>query len=105
MPEHATSATAPAVLSYVQCAAYLGLPSVGALWNMVYRGSAPPSIRYGKRDRRFRRADVDAWLEAKAAAARAEDALVAAQHPPTPRRRGRPTKAETVARRLREGRR
>ena len=71
---------------------------------MVYRRNAPPSIAFGTRDRRFRRVDVDAWLEAKARDAQADNVMAAAQQPPTPRRRGRPTKAETVARRLREGR-
>ena len=104
MRDRPISATAPAVFSYVQCSAYLGLSSVGALRNMVHRRSAPPSIAYGKRDRRFRRSDVDAWLEGKSRDAQAENVIAAAQQPPTPRRRGRPTKAEAFARRLREGR-
>ena len=85
----------PAVLSYAQAAHYLGLPSVGALRNMVYRRAAPPSIAFGKRDRRFRRSDVDAWLDAKARAVPTVEAAVVI----APRRRGRPTKAEVAARR------
>ena len=96
---------APAVLSYTQAASYLGLPSVGALRNLVYRRAAPPSIAYGKRDRRFRRADVDAWLEAKASAARVDQAVMEAGRPSAPRRPGRPTKAEAAARRQASGNR
>lgn len=94
-----STTVSPVVLSYAQAADYLGLPSVGALRNLVYRRSAPPSIAFGQRDRRFRKADVDAWLEAKARVGQVEEAVVEAQKPVAPRRRGRPTKAEVLARR------
>ena len=78
----------------MQASAYLGLPSVGALRMMVYRGSAPPSIRFGMRDRRFRVSDIDGWLASKA--------TVMHKLPPAPaapKKRGRPTKAEQARRR------
>lgn len=84
----------PAVLNYRQASVYLGLPSVDALRMMVYRRSAPPSISFGKRDRRFRVSDVDQWLANKAKTATPE----VAREPEPPRRRGRPTKAEAAAR-------
>ncbi len=83
--------TAPAVMNYAQAAAYLGLPTAGALRTMVYRRRGPPSVSYGIRDRRFRVVDLDRWLAGKAAAA------VPAEPPPR-RRPGRPTKAEAAAR-------
>jgi hypothetical protein len=84
---------APAVLNYTAAAAYLGLPSANALRQMVCRKQAPPSFQFGKRDRRFRVIDINAWLAAKASTAQS-------QQPQTPpRRRGRPTKAETLAQR------
>jgi predicted DNA-binding transcriptional regulator AlpA len=84
---------APAVLNYAAAAAYLGLPSANALRQMVCRGQAPPSIKFGKRARRFRVVDIDEWLAAKAEANQEQ------KPPPPPRRRGRPTKAEAMARR------
>ena len=88
----------PAVLTYRQTAVYLGLSSVDALRMMVMRKKAPPSISYGIRDRRFRVADIDGWLAAKAAASvRREET---SEHVEAPKRkRGRPTKAEVIARR------
>jgi predicted DNA-binding transcriptional regulator AlpA len=83
---------APAVMNYATAAAYLGLPSANALRQMVCRGNAPPSFQFGKRDRRFRVVDIDAWLNAKVG-------IIELAPPPTPRRRGRPTKAEAIARR------
>jgi predicted DNA-binding transcriptional regulator AlpA len=91
------SEPAQAVLSYVQAARYLGLPSVGALRTMVWRGRAPKTISFGRGDKRFRRVDIDAWIAERAAIADAEAACHRA--PPPPPRRGRPTKAEAIARR------
>lgn len=93
------TASAQAVMTYVQASAYLGLPSVGALRNMVYRRSAPPSIAFGKRDRRFRVVDMEAWLFAKAKASGAQESVDQGSAPCPPRRRGRPTKSEQIARR------
>ena len=90
---------APAVLTYSQAAAYLGLSSVGALRNMVYRNLAPPSIAYGKRDRRFPVRLMDAWIEAKAAGEERRQHVKEFERPTPPRGRGRPTKAEQIARR------
>jgi hypothetical protein len=81
----------PAVLSYRQAAHYLGLPSVDALRMMVYRNLAPPSIAFGKRDRRFRVVDIEGWLEAKVEASERRQAAIA---DPAPRGRGRPTKVD-----------
>jgi predicted DNA-binding transcriptional regulator AlpA len=92
-------ASSPAVLSYKEASHYLGIKSVGAFRNMVYRGNAPKSISYNMRDRRFRVADLDAWVAKKFDAARAEDAHVAEQVVARPKKRGRPTKAESIARR------
>jgi hypothetical protein len=92
------AAPSQAVLSYSQAAAYLGLPSVGALRMLVYnRGRAPRSLSYNERDRRFRVSDIDAWLKAKSAVAQAKQEAV----PELPRKRGRPTKVEQAARRFR----
>jgi hypothetical protein len=66
---------------------------------MVYRKVAPPSIAFGKRDRRFRIVDIDGWLAAKAAAATKREAVTEVDEPLPKRRRGRPTKAEVMARR------
>jgi hypothetical protein len=85
---------APAVLNYATAADYLGLPSANALRQMVCRKQAPPSFQFGKRDRRFRVVDIDNWLAVKVGV---KDEP-APPEPPT-RRRGRPTKAETIARR------
>lgn len=97
----ASPAITPALLSYSQAAHYLGLPSAGALRMLVYRGQAPRSFTLGKRDRRFRVADIDAWLQAKAAGSERREAIeqakAAAEAPP--RRRGRPTKVEQIERR------
>lgn len=36
--------------------------SLAVVYGLRYRGEAPPAIRIG-RELRFRRADIDAWLE------------------------------------------
>ena len=84
----------PTVLTYSQASAYLGLPSVAALRMMVYRGKAPPSIRFGMRDRRFRVADIDGWLERNAAVMREPSPA-----PMEARKPGRPTKVAQARRR------
>jgi len=89
----------PAVMTYITCASYLGLPSANALRQMASRGTGPPSIAYGKRDVHFRVVDVDRWLAAKSAAVAKRAAIAEAKEPPSKRRRGRPTKAEEIARR------
>jgi len=85
------------------------------------RGDLPPAIRIGRKNLRWRRKTVEAWLEqreepvtidpvfaersAKAVAARKAKAKPQQQKPvpeigqQAVRRRGRPTKAEEVARR------
>ena len=87
----------PAVLNYDQAATYIGAPSPGALRQMVRRNTAPPSLSYHGRDRKFLKADLDAWIAAKARASRAE----VAREPEPPRRRGRPTKQEAAERKRR----
>ncbi len=89
----------PAVLSYTQAAHYLGLSSVGALRNLVYRRSGPPSIKFGVRARHFRVRDIEAWLESKACG-KVASVVKEAGPPQAPKRRGRPTKAEAIARRM-----
>jgi hypothetical protein len=95
-----TPPPAPAVLSYKDASHYLGLPSVGALRNMVYRKLGPPSIAYGKRDRRFPVLELDRWIDAKTIGAQLRQAVQDAAEPPARRRRGRPTKLEQAARRV-----
>lgn len=90
---------APAVLTYVEAAHYVGLPTVGALRTIVCRKRGPPSISYGLRDRRFRVVDLDMWLAEKSRSARAREEALGVRQPAEKRRRGRPTKAETIARR------
>lgn len=46
-------------------AAYLGLP-VGTIYRWRVKGTGPRGIRIG-RHVRYRRSDVDAWVEARAA--------------------------------------
>ncbi|BCI65863.1 helix-turn-helix transcriptional regulator [Acetobacter aceti] len=55
----------PAVLTYPQASEYLGI-STGRLRNLKWLGLAPRSVTYGKRDVRFRIADLDEWLAMKA---------------------------------------
>ena len=55
----------PAVLTYPQASEYLGI-STGRLRNLKWLGLAPRSVTYGKRDIRFRLADLDEWLAMKA---------------------------------------
>jgi hypothetical protein len=91
-----TQGVLPVVLSYKDAASYLGLSSVGALRNMVYRGIAPVSIAYGRRDRRFRVADLDAWIDARPTISLVRTCIAPANAPT--KRRGRPTKTEVIAR-------
>jgi excisionase family DNA binding protein len=45
-----------------QAAEYLNI-SVDALAMHAYRGSGPPYVRLGHRTIRYRKADLDQWLE------------------------------------------
>lgn len=48
-------------LGYAAAAAYLGV-TVGTLRSMVHRGTVP-HLRYGPRQVRFDRQDLDRWLD------------------------------------------
>lgn len=61
---------------------------------MKMRGLAPRSILYGRRKRMFLQADLDNWLAKRVAVVELATVLA----PPSPRKRGRPTKAEAIAR-------
>ncbi|ACI50266.1 helix-turn-helix domain-containing protein [Gluconacetobacter sp. 1b LMG 1731] len=54
----------PAVMDYKQAAEYLGV-SHGRLRNLMWLGCGPKSFSFGKRDRRFRVSDLDAFIGAK----------------------------------------
>lgn len=75
-------------------AAYLGLAEQTIYNRHSTGGDLPQSIKLG-RLLRFRLADVNAWLETKCQANKAP--LPAPTQPSSPRRRGRPTKAEEIA--------
>jgi predicted DNA-binding transcriptional regulator AlpA len=92
-----TASLTPAVMNYAACADYIGLPTANALAQMVSRGNGPPWFRFGKRDVRFMLSAVDAWLAGKAG----PPPVSPAAPPPVKRGRGRPTKAEQIARRPR----
>lgn len=49
------------VLTREECAEYARF-SVGALKNLAYRGEGPPMVKLG-RSVRYRRSDVDKWLQ------------------------------------------
>jgi excisionase family DNA binding protein len=51
--------------THEEAAAYLGIPEQ-TLYYMNYKGTGPRSFRVGKY-RRYRRQDIDAWLEATCA--------------------------------------
>jgi excisionase family DNA binding protein len=57
----------PAISSPRQLAAWLGVP-IATLYRWNYSGSGPRITRLG-RHVRYRRADVEAWLEARAESA------------------------------------
>lgn len=78
----------PKVLRYAAAAAYLGI-SHGRLRNLVSMGIGPDSVTYGKRDRSFPIAALDAFIEqrmVRSRPARVEPVKVK-------RRPGRPRKA------------
>lgn len=75
-------------------AAYLGLAEQTIYNRHSTGGDLPQSIKLG-RLLRFRLADVNAWLESKLQANKVP--LPAPVQPSTPRRRGRPSKAEEIA--------
>lgn len=54
----------PAVMDSRQAAEYLGV-SYGRLRNLLWLGLGPRSFSFGKRDRRFRVSDLDAFIAAK----------------------------------------
>ena len=54
----------PAVMDTRQAAQYLGV-SYGRLRNLLWLGKGPKSFNYGKRDRRFRVSDLDAFIAVK----------------------------------------
>ncbi|MBB2158343.1 helix-turn-helix domain-containing protein [Gluconacetobacter diazotrophicus] len=81
----------PAVMDSKQAAEYLGV-SYGRLRNLLWLGLGPKSFSFGKRDRRFRVSDLDAFIAAKVGD-RAPGGM-----PPTPtvkRGPGRPRKGRT----------
>ena len=79
----------PGALTYVQAAAYLSI-APGTLRNLVSEERGPISVKIG-RSRRFRPADLEAFLASK---------VVGLPAPALKQTRpGRPTKAEQVARR------
>lgn len=78
---------------------YLGLAEQTIYNRHSTGGDLPQAIKLG-RLLRFRLTDVEAWLEAKHQACATPLSFPPTQ-PLTPRRRGRPTKAEQVAARQR----
>lgn len=52
------------MLTLRQVAEYLGT-SEQSVYAMRHRGDGPPAIVLGKRVLRFRRADVDQWIESR----------------------------------------
>jgi len=82
----------PAALRYPEAAAYIGI-CVGTLRNWVSEGKGPISVILGKRGRRFRVSDLDAFLSSHLVSLNTETVQL------QPRRRGRPAKSETAIRR------
>lgn len=76
----------PAVMDSKQAAEYLGV-SYGRLRNLLWLGLGPKSFSFGKRDRRFRVSDLDAFIAAKVGDVPAE--------PVVKRGPGRPRKGRT----------
>jgi excisionase family DNA binding protein len=63
-PRRSPSAPTPEpLLDVAALAGWLGLTAKG-VYNLVEAGQAPPSIRIGRR-LRWRREDVEGWLEAQ----------------------------------------
>ncbi len=81
----------PAALRYPEAADYIGI-STGTLRNWVSEGKGPISVVLGKRGRRFRISDLDAFLSSHLVS---RDSVTDQLQP---RRRGRPAKAEKHAR-------
>jgi predicted DNA-binding transcriptional regulator AlpA len=63
-------------LSLQQAAVYAGF-SEGCFCRHVRAGTAPPSIKLGNNARRFRRADIDRWIEKGGPSQKAEARHVA----------------------------
>lgn len=55
---------APDLLDTEAVADLLGLPSARAVYSRRFRGDFPPAIQVGA-SLRWRRADIDAWLDAR----------------------------------------
>ena len=89
------------LLTPEELADILGL-SVQTIYNRrALQGPLPPSVNLGRRVR-FRPEDVRAWLNDRAnlsAVFGVVSAKAATEAALTPKRRGRPTKAEEIARR------
>lgn len=79
------------LITPAQLATLVGL-ATRTVYNRIHTGGDLPTVtRIGRRLPRFQMTDVHAWIAGK---------QTAPAHPePTPRRPGRPTKAETIARR------
>lgn len=85
----AQSPVTPKVLRYRDAATYLGI-SHGRLRNLVSEGRGPASVTYGKRDRAFPIAALDAFIDQ-----RTTGYQPATPEPVTVKRRpGRPRKTE-----------
>lgn len=82
------------LLSPKMLADYLGLAEQTIYNRHSAGGDLPKAIKLGHL-LRFRLADVDAWLDAKRQAG--VTSPLRPGQPATPRRRGRPTKAEQIA--------
>ncbi|WP_224705112.1 helix-turn-helix domain-containing protein [Devosia aquimaris] len=91
-------ATNPFLYTYQQAATLLGLKTVQALRDLVFRGKGPVPTRIGRRVF-FTPADLQAWVDAHRDVPCNGDAIV---HNPTAsahaRRRGRPSVRERASR-------
>ena len=85
----ATFPLPPAALSYRDAAAHIGI-SYGSLKNLMAGGRGPKAIRLSARTRLIRIVDIDSWLAIRSGEIPQAVAV--------PRRRGRPTKAESLSR-------
>jgi excisionase family DNA binding protein len=83
-------ATADALLTYAEAAAHLGIKT-GTLHSLVHARRVP-HLRFGKRFVRFRKVDLNAWIEQHAIAAiespAADSASEQAAAPPAASKKG-----------------
>jgi len=91
MSENPENRRLPAVMDSRQAAEYLGV-SYGRFRNLLWLGLGPKSFSYGKRDRRFRVADLDDFINRKVAANNPELSAPSVKRP-----RGRPRKGVALA--------